>query len=92
MSRIQKELKEMRELDDLYDRMDSLFKKGEFEKCDLILKKIDIENEKDYILIGYLVATLPARNKLSYRNEFKAKVISFFEKKHENTEELMKGI
>lgn len=66
------QLKESKELDLIYDVIDDLLRKGDFEKVDKILQEIDVPELSTDNLLGFLTATLYAE--LPSRKEFFKKV------------------
>jgi len=62
------------ELDKINDDFDGLFLEGNINEVNDFLKDVDIKNVETDLLLSYLTATLPAKSKLPYRNDFYIKV------------------
>jgi len=56
-------------LDIVYDKVDTLLGKGEFEEVDALLKSVDPSSLSIDILLGLLTSSLPARTKLPSRGD-----------------------
>jgi len=79
-------------LDDLYINIDSILKANDFQKCDEILRNLDIRNTNTDLLLGYLTATLPAKSKLPFRQEFYKNVEELTKQRGEYEESLLRGL
>lgn len=51
-------------LDLIYDSIDALLRDGRFEKCDEVLRKIDVSITSVDLVLGVLTATLPVHSRL----------------------------
>ena len=80
------------ELDEIYDLIDDLFHVGEFERVNSILQDLDLKNTETDLLIGYLTATLPAKNKLPYRETFYRKVEKLLKERGDYEDGLLNGL
>jgi hypothetical protein len=76
------------ELDEIYERIDSLMKEGKFNEIDRELQRMDINSTDINIILAYLTTTLPVRSKLSNRKKF----YSEFEKQLKANSEYETGL
>jgi hypothetical protein len=56
--------------DEVFDRLDGLLERGEFEACDRILRQADLNRLDSDLMVAFLVITLPAREYLRERGPF----------------------
>lgn len=79
----------------IYVKMDDWFSRGQFEKADLLLQKVVPEDYEEFILIGFLAASLPAEEKLPSRHALFLRVKAHLEAQGQEPEEihdLLKGL
>lgn len=76
----------------IYDYIDRLFRDGEFEYCDSLLKSVIVENLDSDLIMGYLTATLPAKGKLPSRKDFLKRAKMEIKKRGEDSEDLWWGL
>ena len=81
-------------IDNIYDTIEKLFRTGYFKVVDNILKDIDVSEAHTDLLISYLTATLPGKQKLTNRNNFYMRVKKELEVRHHNynIENLLLGL
>ena len=79
-------------LDLLYDAVDELLQRGEFEKLDSMITNVAVADLSENILIGLLTATLPARSRLPIRPKFFAEVEETLRKRGEYEDGLLSGL
>lgn len=58
------------QLDELYDKFDTLFYEGRFETADALIYEIIPDQVSTDYLLGVLTVTLPAKSKLLSRHAF----------------------
>lgn len=79
-------------LDKIYDKIDDLLRKGHFEKCDQILKGINVSSASTDELLAYLTATLPAASKMPYRKIFYENIEKEIKFRGEYQPEILSGL
>lgn len=57
-------------LDKLYDDIDEMMWKQQLDKLNRLMAEVDILASNPHILLGWLTATLPVRDKLTARRDF----------------------
>ena len=56
-------------LDILFDHIDDMFLAGKFKECDKVLPTIDLERLNTSLLVGLMMITFAAKDKLTYREQ-----------------------
>lgn len=59
-----------RALDIIFREVDTMLSNGEFERCNQLLRMLDVDNHSTNLLLGYLSITFAAADKLAARDEF----------------------
>lgn len=59
-----------RKLDRIYDWMDDLMWAGRLDEIARILSEVEVEKTSTVLLLGYLTATLPVKNRVPGRDKF----------------------
>ncbi|HQZ66689.1 MAG TPA: hypothetical protein PLY87_16470 [Planctomycetaceae bacterium] len=79
-------------LDLIYDRADEMLLAGEFVALDSIIEGLDVEQLSVDVLLAVLTITLPAKDKLTTRNEFFECVKRTLKDRGEYMEGLLTGL
>lgn len=79
-------------LDLIYDQVDELMQRGEFDRLNSLLKTVNTDELSTDLLLGILTSTLPARNKLTERRSFFAAAKQSIDSRGENEDGLLTGL
>lgn len=79
-------------MDLLYDCVDELMRKGQFETLDSIIRDLVVSRLTIDVLLGLLTATLPAKSRLQSRPDFFSKTDTELRKRHEFEDGLLTGL
>jgi hypothetical protein len=79
-------------LDLIYDNVDELMCKGEFDQLDGEIKDIQSNELTLDILLAILTSTLPAKNKLHSRKKFFDSTVALLKSRGEYEEDLLLGL
>lgn len=79
-------------LDLLYDAVDDLLRRGNFDRIDELLQDVATSDLSLNVLLGLLTATLPARSRLRSRTEFFQRVDETLRIRGEWEEGLLVGL
>lgn len=79
-------------LDIIFDRIDEMLLANEFDRVDRLLREIKLSDFSVDLLLGFLTATLPAKNQLSYRDAFFKRVEQLLHNRGEAQDGLLVGL
>lgn len=79
-------------LDIILDILDTMFCNGDFSAVDNILKELDTNYYPTDINLAFLTFTLPAKSKLSSRNDFLERCRKTLEERKETDRGLLDGL
>jgi hypothetical protein len=79
-------------LDLLYDSVDRLMQKGEFQRLDSVLSGLVVSELSLDLMLGFLTATLPARKRLASRMALYQKIEQELKQRGEYEEGLLTGL
>lgn len=68
--------------DDMYDTFDEMIDAREFQKCDDILRAVEVEMYPLNVLLGFLTITLRARDNLPERHELYKRIYAHLVREH----------
>ena len=78
----------------IWKTIDDYLLDGKFSECNVLLMEANLEKLNTQVLIDLLTATLPAKNKLSYRPKLLYLVVRYLMDRNstERVDNLMKGL
>lgn len=79
-------------LDLIYDSVDRLLREAQFALCASLLAEVAVSKCSVDVLLGMLVATLPARTRISTRAAFLNRVRSELLRRDEDVDSLLRGL
>ena len=77
---------------EIVSKIDGMFKKGEFEQVDFMLKDINVEGLTDQELVSYLTASYHGKARLPSRQGFYHKAEESLRSRGRDTKSLLHGL